>query len=264
VLDYDQEAQHYDTTRGGDARAEVAAQSIQALLPAGRAGAAGPARAAGAAGQLRLADVGCGTGIVTVRLLARGRQVLGIDRSAGMVAVAAARLPGRTALGTAWRLPLAPASVDVVTMVWLLHLLDETCSAAAIADAARVLRPGGTLITTVGKDEARMRTASDAAALVGPVRAQYVSPATDAADRVTRLGASHGLRPAGRSTFVGIGQGGTPRQWRARLLGEPGWARRAGREQMAGLHAALAALPGQDVSRPDPVYPVIALRKDTA
>jgi hypothetical protein len=33
---------------------------------------------------------------------------------------------------------------------------------------------------------------------------------------------------------------------------------------MAGLHTALAALPGQDVSRPDPVYPVIALRKDTA
>jgi SAM-dependent methyltransferase len=286
VLDYDQEAQHYDATRGGDARAEAAAQAILALFPASQPGASqpgasqpgasqpgasqpgasqpgarGPARAAR---QVRVADVGCGTGIVTARLLAPGREVLGIDRSAGMAAVAAGRLPGRIALGSAWRMPLAPASVDVVTMVWLLHLLDETCSAAAIAEAARVLRPGGTLITTVGKDEAPLRTPSDVAALVGPVRAQYVSPPTDAAGRVTRLAAGHGLQPAGRSTFVGIGQGGTPRQWRERLLEEPGWTRRAGRDRMAGLHAALAALPGQDVFRPDPVYRVIAVRKDRA
>jgi SAM-dependent methyltransferase len=269
VLDYDQEAQHYDATRGGDARAEAAAQAILALLPAGHAMRAGAGQhdahgPAGAPGQVRLADVGCGTGIVTARLLAPDRQVLGIDRSAGMAAVASARLPGSIALGTAWRLPLAPASVDVVTMVWLLHLLDETCSAAAIAEAARVLRPGGTLITTVGKNEAPLQTPSDAAALVGPVRAQYASPPTDAAGRVTRLGAGHGFQLAGRSTFVGIGQGATPRQWREHLLGEPGWTHRAGRNRMAGLHAALAVLPGQDVFRPDPVYPVIALRKDTA
>jgi len=58
VLDYDREAAHYDATRGGDARADAAADAIQTLLPAG--------------GTVRIADVGCGTGIVTVRLLRPG------------------------------------------------------------------------------------------------------------------------------------------------------------------------------------------------
>ena len=39
---------------------------------------------------LTVADVGCGTGIVTMRLAGPGRRVLGIDRSAGMAAVLAA------------------------------------------------------------------------------------------------------------------------------------------------------------------------------
>ena len=52
MLDYDREAAHYDATRGGDARADAAADAIQTLLPA--------------AGTARIADVGCGTGIVTV------------------------------------------------------------------------------------------------------------------------------------------------------------------------------------------------------
>ena len=76
MLDYDREAAQYDATRGGDARAEAAADAIQALLPA--------------AGTARIADVGCGTGIVTVRLLRPGLPVAGIDRSARMAAVAAA------------------------------------------------------------------------------------------------------------------------------------------------------------------------------
>ena len=40
-----------------------------------------------------------------------------------MAAVAASRLPGRITLGCVTRIPLASGSVDVVTMVWLLHLL---------------------------------------------------------------------------------------------------------------------------------------------
>ena len=58
MLDYDREAAHYDATRGGDARADAAADAIQTLLSAG--------------GTVRIADVGCGTGIVTVRLLRPG------------------------------------------------------------------------------------------------------------------------------------------------------------------------------------------------
>ena len=75
VLDYDREAEHYDATRGGDARADAAADAIETLL----------ARAA--RGVERVADVACGTGIVTVRLARPGRRVIGVDQSAGMAAV---------------------------------------------------------------------------------------------------------------------------------------------------------------------------------
>ena len=80
MLDYDREAAHYDAARGGDARADAAADAIETLLPL-------------AAGSVaRIVDAGCGTGIVTVRLLRAGRSVAGIDCSAGMAAVAAGRL----------------------------------------------------------------------------------------------------------------------------------------------------------------------------
>jgi ubiquinone/menaquinone biosynthesis C-methylase UbiE len=178
VLDYDREAACYDATRGGAARADAAAAAIERLLP----------RAA-----TSIADVACGTGIVTVRLVRLRRAVIGVDRSAGMAGVAAGRLPGRIALGDVTRLPLAGGSVDAVTMVWLLHLLDAVGSAAAVAEAARVLRPGGTLITTVNKNDA--------------ARAGQ----TDDFERVLEIGGQFGLRLAGRTTFVGFGQGKSPR-----------------------------------------------------
>ncbi len=88
MVDYDREAIRYDATRGGDARADAAAEAIETLLPL----------AAGAGA--RIADVGCGTGIVTVRLARPGRSVLGIDRSAGMAGVAAGRLQAGLCWGT--------------------------------------------------------------------------------------------------------------------------------------------------------------------
>jgi SAM-dependent methyltransferase len=251
VLDYDREAARYDATRGGDARADAAAHAIETLLPAA------------ARGIARIADVGCGTGIVTVRLLRPGRSVIGIDRSAGMAAVAAGRLPGRIALGNVTRLPLASGSVDVVTMVWLLHLLPAEAAAAAIAEAGRVLSPGGLLITTVGKNDAAFDLADDdAAGIVGPVRARFAHDQTDRLGRVADLGAQHGLALAAQTTFVGRGQGTSPRRWRKRLAGDAmAWIGGAGREQVDALRAELGRLPDQDRARPDPVYQLAALRR---
>jgi SAM-dependent methyltransferase len=250
VLDYDREAARYDATRGGDARADAAADAIEALLPA-------------AAGQAaRIADVGCGTGIVTVRLLRPGRWVLGVDGSAAMAAVAAGRMPGRITLGDVTRLPVASGSVDVVTMVWLLHLLAEAEVAAAVAEAGRVLSPGGLLITTVGKNDAAFDLADDAAAVLGPVRARFDRVQTDRLDRVLAVGGRHGLTLAAQTIFVGIGQGLSPRRWRKRLTGDAmPWITAAGRERVDCLCAELAGLPDQDRARPDPVYHVAALRK---
>jgi SAM-dependent methyltransferase len=251
VLDYDREAERYDATRGGDARAGAAADAIETLLGAAEQDAA------------RIADVACGTGIVTVRLVRPGRSVIGIDRSAGMAAVATGRLPGRIALGDVTRLPLASGSADAVTMVWLLHLLRAADAAAAIAQAARVLRPGGLLITTVGKDDAAFDAVNDdAAALAGPVRAGFDREQTDALDRVRAAGGRHGLRLAAQTTFVGIGQGLSPRRWRRQLAGGTfAWTAAAGPERIGALCAELARLPDQDRARADPVYQIAALRK---
>jgi SAM-dependent methyltransferase len=253
VLDYDREAARYDATRGGDARADEAAGAIEPLL----------AMAAG--GLARIADVGCGTGIVTVRLLRPGRSVIGIDRSAGMAAVAAGRLPGRIMLGKVTRLPLASESVDAVTMVWLLQLLPAAVVTAAMAESARVLSPGGLLITTVGKNDAAFGPADDAAVIVEPVRARFDHGQTDRLDRVAEIGGRQGLALAAQTTFVGMGQGLSPRRWRKRLAGDTlAWTAAAGRERVDALCAELADLPGQDRARPDPVYQLAALRKGTA
>jgi ubiquinone/menaquinone biosynthesis C-methylase UbiE len=271
VLDYDREAERYDATRGGEARARAAAQAIETLISraargwrrtAGLAPGTGLAQSTGLA-PARVVDVACGTGIVTARLLRPGRSVIGIDRSAGMAAVAAARLHGRVTLGDAIRLPLMSSSVDAVTMVWLLHLLDHAASASALAEAGRVLRPGGLLITTVGKDDAAYSQADDdAAAVVRPVRARFDHDQTDNLDRVREIGRRHGLALAVQTTFTGIGQGLSPRQWR-RLLrhDETGWTAAAGRERLDALCAALDTLPEQDRPRPDPVYQLVTLRK---
>jgi SAM-dependent methyltransferase len=261
VLDYDREAERYDATRGGDARARAAAEAVETLISR----AAGLAQSQGLAPSARLArvvDIACGTGIVTAHLPGPGRSVIGIDRSAGMAAVAAARLPGRITLGDAVRLPLMSASVDAVMMVWLLHLLDHAASGSALAEAGRVLRPGGLLITTVGKGDAAYGQADDAAAIVGPVRARFDHDQTDRLDRVRDIGRRHGLILAAQTTFTGFGQGLSPRRWR-RLLQreETGWMAAAGRERLDAVRAALEALPEQDRPRPDPVYRLVALRK---
>ena len=160
------------------------------------------------------------------------------------------------------RLPLASGSVDVVTMVWLLHLLSPADSAEAIAEADRILRPGGLLITTVGKNDAAFGPADDAAMIVGVVRARFGHDQTDRLNRVIELGRRQGLALAAQTTFVGMGQGVSPRRWRHRLAGDAiSWTGAAGRERVDALCAELAGLSDQDRARPDPVYQLAALRK---
>ncbi|MGI5269438.1 class I SAM-dependent methyltransferase [Nonomuraea sp. CA-218870] len=193
---------------------------------------------------------------MTARLRRPGRRVVGVDRSAGMARVAAGRMPGAVALGDAARLPLPGRGADAVVMIWLLHLLDADLSAAALREAARVLRPGGTLITTVDKDAAAYHGDDPAAALISPVRDAHLAPPADTSARVAAI---TGLAERGRVAFTGHGQGRSPRRWRE-LLAEGGrhWAAKAGPEAPAGLDRRLAALPAQDRPGPDPVYTLAA------
>jgi SAM-dependent methyltransferase len=249
VLDYNREAELYDRTRGGDARAAAAAEAVETLLPDGAA---------------IVVDVACGTGSVTARLRRPDRRVIGVDRAYGMARVAASRVPGAVAVADAAELPLPDASVDAVVMVWLLHLLDMTVSAAAIREACRVLRPGGVLVTTVNKDEAPYARESDVSALITPVRNAYSMPQPDAPVRIAEICAPRGLMVTSCVTFVGRGQGRSPEAWREAIASLPlGWNHRATPDALAALDARLGALPAQSRPRPDPIYTLIALTKSS-
>jgi SAM-dependent methyltransferase len=102
---------------------------------------------AGRLGAVRNAiDVGCGQGHWT-RVIASafpGASILGIDREPEWIRIACERdAPIRYAVGTAERLPVADAAVDLVTaQTLLIHVADPR---AVLAEMARVLAPGGRL-----------------------------------------------------------------------------------------------------------------------
>lgn len=98
-----------------------------------------------------LLDIGTGTGRLLELVASRTQWALGVDASRDMLHLARARLAerglaARCAVRQAdlYRLPLADATFDVVALQMVLHYADDP--AAAIAEAARVLRPDGLLI----------------------------------------------------------------------------------------------------------------------
>lgn len=99
----------------------------------------------------RLLDLGTGTGALLRRLMRSAvapREAVGIDVSRQMLA-RAPRLPPGWELreADAARLPLPDRSFDVVTVAYVLHLLDPPRRAAVLAEARRALGPQGRLVT---------------------------------------------------------------------------------------------------------------------
>lgn len=98
-----------------------------------------------AAGAARALDVGCGEGRFCRLLAQAGVDVVGLDPTSALLAVARARDPrGIYVKGTAERLPFADGAFDLV--VSYLSLIDIPDVAAAIPEMARMLAPGGTLL----------------------------------------------------------------------------------------------------------------------
>jgi ubiquinone/menaquinone biosynthesis C-methylase UbiE len=100
----------------------------------------------------RLLDVATGTGGLPRALAPRGarpREAVGLDRSASMLAVAAAHLPPDWSLlqGDAKHLPFPDQSFDLVSASYLLHLLGPDHRIQVLTEIARVLRPGGRVVT---------------------------------------------------------------------------------------------------------------------
>jgi SAM-dependent methyltransferase len=95
-------------------------------------------------------DVGCGTGALTETVLATATPIRawGVDMSLGFLREAADRLPvARFVVGDAARLPLADACFDAVVSGLALNFVPDP--PAAVAELARVARPGGTVAAYV-------------------------------------------------------------------------------------------------------------------
>ena len=98
--------------------------------------------------KLTIVDLGCGTGATLHRLAPHVERLIGVDNSQEMLAAAAGRLgdlQNVTVLpGDLAALPLKDSSADVALMVLSLSYLPDP--AAALAEAFRIVRPGGRLL----------------------------------------------------------------------------------------------------------------------
>jgi SAM-dependent methyltransferase len=102
-------------------------------------------------GTRRVLDVGCAFGYGTAALKGRGNNppwVVGIERDPGHVQLAGRCYPWLLLLrADALALPFEDRSVDAVVMLDIVeHIADP---AAILAEARRVLRPGGCLVISV-------------------------------------------------------------------------------------------------------------------
>jgi SAM-dependent methyltransferase len=104
----------------------------------------------------RVLDVATGPGYAAAEAAARGADVVGVDRSADMLALARELNPGiEFTLAPAEGLPFEDGSFDAVVAGFLiLHVADPDATALELA---RVLRPGGSLALSMWDDPARMR-----------------------------------------------------------------------------------------------------------
>ncbi len=103
------------------------------------------------AGEIHeLLDIGTGTGGILRLVADRVDHAVGVDLSREMLAVARANLEEASLRNCAVRqgdmydLPWPPASFDAVTLHLVLHYSDQPFD--VIAEAARVLRPGGRMV----------------------------------------------------------------------------------------------------------------------
>lgn len=106
---------------------------------------------AGLGEGMRVLDVGCGSGDVTLlaaELVGPEGHVTGVDREGGTVAAARTRAAARGVTNVDFRVeevdaPRGPASVDA--LVGRFVLMHQTDPAGVLAAAARAVRPGGVI-----------------------------------------------------------------------------------------------------------------------
>jgi ArsR family transcriptional regulator len=99
---------------------------------------------------LDIADLGCGEGYLTIEAARFARTVIAVDRSEAVLERARGAAARRKLKNIEWKrgdleqLPLNDASVDVALLSQALH--HAAAPAQALAEAARIVRPGGRVL----------------------------------------------------------------------------------------------------------------------
>src|SRR5690349_12192634 len=136
-----------------------------------------------------IVDVAAGTGKLT-RLLSG--SVIAVEPVAAMRTIAAQH--GPTVAGTAEQLPLRDGCADAVTVAQAFHWFDAP---RALAEIARVLRPGGTLLLVWNDRDERVPWVSEYSAIV---RARDPGTAYESdIDWVSVVAAAGGFTPVVRT-----------------------------------------------------------------
>ncbi len=137
------------------------------------------AQAANIGGADRVLDVACGTGVLAreaARFLRDGGRVTGLDRNAGMLAVARRLAPAiEWRQGPAEMLPFGDGAFDRVLCQFGLMFFDDR--GAALRQMHRVLRPGGRMAVAVWDT---LERTPGYAAMVGLLNRLFGAEAADA------------------------------------------------------------------------------------
>jgi SAM-dependent methyltransferase len=122
-------------------------------------------------------DVGCGTGRLEPYLAARGLSPSGIDLSPEMIRVARHDHPGfGFDIADLRELPFGDASVAGVVCWYSLMYLAPSDRPAAFSELARVLKPGGYLVTAFKAGDSQLRRGGHSTGLGIEFDVYWLSP----------------------------------------------------------------------------------------